>query len=227
MQEIVKLQDDLKQRMDKRFQLQQFSTDELKQIIKDGPDNPQDAMKIGSRYVKAFDENNDAWLKQLEKDKLVEPEHIQRIKGVHNGSYAPMIEDELKGATGISRLFAKSARKLEQIDDPQTRLQQRVNPFSQRDIREGAEGSDFLMDPHNALFRRSNSYHKWREQQLYIRDVVQRILDGKNPDAVIKERLVGSGGRTAFSDAEVMAMASKRDLSEFTPVKLANNGSVS
>ena len=95
---------------------------------------------------------------------------------------------------------------------------------SQRDIREGAEGSDFLMDPHNALFRRSNSYHNWREQQLYIRGVVQRILDSKNPDAVIKERLVGSGGRTAFSDAEAMAMSNKRDLSEFTPVKLANNG---
>lgn len=224
LQQIVKLQDDLKQRMDKRFQLQQFSTDELKQLIKDGPDNPQDTMKIGSRYVKAFDENNNAWLKQFEEDKLIEPEHIRRIERIHDGSYAPMIEDELKGATGFSRLFAKSARKLEQIDDPETKLQQRVNPFSQREIKEGAEGSDFLMDPHNALFRRSNQYHNWREQQLYIRDVVQRILDGKNPDAVIKERLVGSGGRTAFSDAEVMAMSQKQDLSGFTPVKLAGNG---
>ena len=135
-----------------------------------------------------------------------------------------MIEDELKGATGFSRLFAKSARKIEQIDDPETKLQQRVNPFSQREIKEGAEGSDFLMDPHNALFRRSNQYHNWREQQLYIRDVVQCILDSKNPDAVIKERLIGSGGRTAFSDAEVMAMSQKQDLSGFTPVKLAGNG---
>jgi hypothetical protein len=228
MQEIVKLQDDLKTRMDKRFQLQQHSTDELKDLIKNGPDVPGDDMKIGTRYVAAFDENNKAWMKQLEKDGLIEPEVIAKINKHHDGSYAPMIEDELKGAKGISRVFAKATRSLENIDDLQSRLQQRVNPFSQRDIREGAEGTEFLMDPHNALFKRSNQYHNWREQQLYVRDVVERIVNGKNADNVIEEKLIGSGGRTAFSDAEVHAMSQKRDLSEFTPVKLrGNNGKTS
>jgi len=225
MQEIVKLQDDLKSRMDKRFKLQQFSTDELKDLIKNGPDVPGDDMKIGSRYVAAFDENNKAWMKQLEKDGLIEPELMAKINKHHEGSYAPMITDELGGAKGLSRVFAKAARRLETSDDPMSRMQQRVNPFSQRDIREGAEGSDFLMDPHNALFKRSNQYHNWREQQLYVRDVTERILNGKNADKVIEEKLVGSGGRTAFSDAEVYAMSQKRNLDGFTPVKLrGNNG---
>jgi len=223
MQEIVKLQDDLKTRMDKRFQLQQHSTDELKEMIKNGPDVPGDNMQIGSRYVKAFDENNRAWMKQLEKDGLIEPEVIARINKHHDGSYAPMIEDELKGAKGISRVFAKATRQLQGDPDPSSQLGMRVNPFSQRDIREGAEGAEFLMDPHNALFKRSNQYHNWREAELFKRDAVERIMSGKNADAVIEEKLVGSGGRTAFSDAEVYAMSQKRDLSEFIPVKLTGN----